>query len=413
MDDLRSSSRETDLTPFFLHYGLPSLSTGWDLLLHQALERQLLDLVAALESLRLLFGEFWLGGEGSFRLEVPPFLFLSPFHAQARERAIQLAGQFERVRKVSGFAKVMKDLTHRKASNYLHAYLQVETADLVMRQGLKVEFEPKDSIVGPADVLISGSMFSFSVDTRVVLKSDRWRKGEQMSDEISSWRMAFEHETGLRLRSDASALQLPAPEGLITLIDEAAIIACTTNEWPAIASGVVVDLRSDLDDEVISEGPRISEQDFRRVGNALADKAAEYTKTPTPTWVRLDALDGFWQFSPVAGLSMAGKVSAIAALVRLSLNDESGIDGVVLSSGAALSLGPNFASSCRGPNGIGLRVVLSPFTVRETVIIPLTEIGASHVPLWVSMYVAEPSSYSEASVVTNPHLGFLCTTFFV
>jgi hypothetical protein len=51
-------------------------------------------------------------------------------------------------------------------------------------------------------------------------------------------------------------------------------------------------------------------------------------------WLRVDVLDGMWQFTPWAGAGLRAKIGEIAPLVQLALDQAPESDGAVLTSGA-------------------------------------------------------------------------------
>ncbi len=108
-----------------------------------------------------------------------------------------------------------------------------------------------------------------------------------------------------------------------------------------------------------------------------------------PTWLRLDLLDGTWQFSELARRTLPEKSQWIAALVAQEAA-RTGIAGAVVSSGPLISPRAQ-AQEYAGPGGIfGLRRGIDALRVRETVVVPLSPQGVRQAEMWRDLSDAEP-----------------------
>jgi hypothetical protein len=137
------------------------------------------------------------------------------------------------------------------------------------------------------------------------------------------------------------------------------------------------------------ERPTVIADGWRRTRQRILDKAAK-DYGPTPHWVRIDVLDGLWQFTPWAGYSLADKVHAVATQLRKDLERHRKIAGLVLSSGATQAQGTftnETYTSRTGP--AGCRRVLPAGRVRDTVVVPLQVEASGDADLWLRMYDKE------------------------
>lgn len=78
---------------------------------------------------------------------------------------------------------------------------------------------------------------------------------------------------------------------------------------------------------------------WHRVEDALRDKARQLIGAPG-AWVRIDLHDGTFGFTNWAHQTMAERAQTMDYYVPHALEGFTSVDGVILSSGAAVSLGP-------------------------------------------------------------------------
>jgi hypothetical protein len=138
-------------------------------------------------------------------------------------------------------------------------------------------------------------------------------------------------------------------------------------------------------------GPVVSRDGWKRTGSKLTSKAhKEYSERPV--WLRVDVLDGLWQFTNWAEMDLESKLSAVAAKVHGDLAGSSSVAGVVLSSGAVRNPGGFIDELVRNAStkAIGLRRLLPFSRVRETMIVPVEAAHVEETQLWISLYDSEP-----------------------
>jgi hypothetical protein len=132
-------------------------------------------------------------------------------------------------------------------------------------------------------------------------------------------------------------------------------------------------------------------QGWPRVERRLLQKAAQAARAGGG-WLRVDLMDGTWQFTPWARASLREKVDQIAELPKSALCQVDGITGVVASSGACVAQGQFHGESARTPDHCyGFVRPLPGARVRETMIIPVSPGGRDEADLWAGLYNSEDS----------------------
>ncbi|HEV7495724.1 hypothetical protein [Baekduia sp.] len=135
-------------------------------------------------------------------------------------------------------------------------------------------------------------------------------------------------------------------------------------------------------------GPQMTGDSWARVGSRIRQKA-EIALESGPNWLRLDALNGLWQFTHWAAATLPAKLEALTAIARPALG---ALDGLVISSGLLLNQGdlPDDDFSARDGGAI-LRRRVSPLRVRETLVIPTVATPPKTAEFWRGVYAAEPT----------------------
>jgi hypothetical protein len=141
--------------------------------------------------------------------------------------------------------------------------------------------------------------------------------------------------------------------------------------------------------EVVLEGPSTPGAEWRRAHGIINGKAHDWVGSPLPVWLRFDLLDGTWLFSNWAQRPLPDKTEWMAALMTDAVAGTD-VAGVVVSCGSRLDPSAQDESYAGTGGIIGLRRHLDPLRARETIIVPLSKVGAGHQRLWVSLYDAEP-----------------------
>jgi hypothetical protein len=363
--------------------------------------------IAALSRLidqaELLLGKGWPRRQFERMGWWPAEFNLLAFHAAALPQFLALMLRFEGAVEEPTFAAVLRGLKRGATStDWRHALLQLEVSRALRDSDTAITFEPEiNGSRNKADLVIMHSADTpFLVETTSLARADVDLAWEAYEDKL--WQAVTALESGYNVRIAVK---------LIDHCDEAeTAVWLNAIKAAASSSGDAVQLvESPLGRaEVRRIGSPTPEHTFvgaaetrdgwRRLRRTLQAKARQ-SEGPLPVWVRVDALDGFFQFTEFATLDWAERVERVAANIREDLADASHLAGVVLSSGLAVALGATDSAvenqTTRSARGCGLRRLISAHTVRETVVVPLRDDVADQLERWITAYAEEPGWLSK------------------
>jgi hypothetical protein len=106
-------------------------------------------------------------------------------------------------------------------------------------------------------------------------------------------------------------------------------------------------------------------------------------------WLRLTVLNGLWPFTPWGRLPMSTeKVEALAGVLR-RIPGIATIDGVVMSSAAALYAGDLDGANAQIDGAFGASVAIEPLRARETIAVATNETGIGALDSWETLVRSE------------------------
>jgi hypothetical protein len=306
-------------------------------------------------------------------------------HRDAYSWLVELAIHFEELQGVDGLAKLRRALTRDPRPQQLaHASILLEVASLAISQELAVGLEVQRDGRPPVDVAVEGAAGELLVEARAILTSDKWRDQSASTDRL------FEEIHNLEFRYDVNC------EGsILEQIDEADIadllasaeigarVAAVGLVSPVVrSSGARLRFLPAGKQGVGLTGPQMVEDPWRHVMSRIRQKA-EQAAASGATWLRLDVLNGLWQFTRWGQLELGEKLDLVGT--ELGKVDDR-LQGIILSSGAlqaqAVFLDEDYASS----EGTALRRVLPLGRVRELLIV--APLGHQR-EVWTQVYAAE------------------------
>ncbi|MBY8863894.1 hypothetical protein K7711_46045 [Nocardia sp. CA2R105] len=328
----------------------------------------------------------------------PPEFNMLMFHTAALPQFLALVLRLEAAAKEPTFASVLRGLKRGVTpADWRHALLQLEVARALGSPDWAITFEPEiKGSRSKADVMVAPSTgAAFLVEITSLARADVDQVWEKSNHEV--WQAV----TALELRHNVCI----AAE-LIDHDDRTEIAAWLDAIETAAASSEheVQCVESPTGRaEVRRAGSAMAKSSFvgaiaardgwRRLGRALQGKARQ-SAGPLPVWLRVDALDGFFQFTEFATLDWTERVERVAANLREDLAGSSHLAGVVLSSGPAVAFGATNPKAenqaTHSTSGHGLRRLVSAHTVRETVVVALRDDATEQQERWVAAYVTEP-----------------------
>ncbi|WIY05602.1 hypothetical protein QRX60_17755 [Amycolatopsis mongoliensis] len=321
------------------------------------------------------------------------------FHAAALPQFLAFVMRLESATKEPTFTTVLRSLKRGvSTTDWRHALLQLEVHRALRSAGTAITFEPEISgSRNKADLLVTPTEGGapFLVETTSLARADVDQAWEAYEHRVWQTVTALELRHNVRIAVE-----------LIDHRDEA-----ETAAWLAAIEAVTVSSEHEVQRiespmgraEVRRAGSPTHERTFvgalatrdgwRRLGRALQGKARQ-SEGALPVWLRVDALDGFFQFTEFATLDWAERVDRVAANLRADLAGASHLAGVVLSSGPVVALGAADSTAenqtTRSTSGCGLRRLINAHTVRETVVVALRDDVADQQVRWTAAYAAEP-----------------------
>ncbi len=118
--------------------------------------------------------------------------------------------------------------------------------------------------------------------------------------------------------------------------------------------------------------------------------------------MRVDLLDGIWQFTEWARYDLAQKLLVLEGYLRQEFAGAATLAGFIVSTGPAMAHGTFTDEALQSELGsVALRRNLPPIGVRETLIVPMSDQGSSLVDFLATAYAAEPSSLDRSLQVAG------------
>jgi hypothetical protein len=321
-----------------------------------------------------------------------PALAYGSTHTVAYAELLELAVRLTLIDGLPGHAKLRAALASDPRPDVLaHTRTQLEVATLALRAGHDLVLEPSTGNRRPADVSFELEGNQVVVETRVVLTSDPWRHASRQTDKAFELISGLERSLGIRVEGDISRLLEPTELEQLewTIAQHAALVTIGAVAPPVRLFGAHLQVVPRGDEPANGlTGPQMTGDSWARVGSRIQQKA-EIARESGANWLRLDALNGLWQFTHWAAATLPAKLEALTAIARPALG---ALDGLVISSGLLLNQGdlPDDDFNARDGGAI-LRRRVSPLRVRETLVIPTVSTPPKTAEFWRGVYAAEPT----------------------
>jgi len=347
----------------------------------------------ALDELESVMGSDWLERYYDKAGHVPAEVNLGPAHVVAAGNLLDLALRYHVLAGAPGSGKVRNEMrSDLRDERRWHSALQLEVGALAAREGFSVALEARSPASNiPSDVVMRRDGQELRVETFAVLRDERAQQATAYWDRFSSrtlqisgeFNVGISGDTGPRLSSDDY-------EQLLQLIRAAAEEVAATGQERAIEyAGAQLRILPPGQDDYELTGAIEESQGWPRTESKLIRKAKQAARAGGG-WLRTDIRDGMWQFTPWARAHLRAKIEEVACLTTVALRQVPGIDGAVLSNGAGFAQGEFHGESARTAHGCyGIRRLIPAARVRETMIIPVTQLGRSQATLWLRMYDTE------------------------
>jgi len=299
----------------------------------------------ALTRLRTLLGDSWLARQYRKQGRLPGELIFAGSHRYALPQALWFTLRLDHAVAEPTFAKVKAELRRgADSATWRHTLLQLEVARAVEDQGDAVIFEP--AIPGSnkkGDLLVDGGTDrAWMVETTTIPRAAAdldWQDYEdQFVDSIR--RIELRHGVTCVVHLDDHMAQDETQAWLAAVESIAGSTTCLSGAYTVSSEIGVVTIHR----EAVPQGTTLFvgaaqyRDGWHRLGRKLSAKAVQI-RGPWPAWIRVDCLDGLFQFTEWAQMVPRERLAAIAAAIRENLKWPGNAEGVVLSSGPAVSIG--------------------------------------------------------------------------
>lgn len=344
----------------------------------------------ALETLGQNLGADW-PRRAWTKYSIPTFLLWSSSHTIAFARLLEVALRLEVVRNCSGAAKLRRVLRQDPREEQIaHLALQLELGGLALRQGYDIAFEQAVGSAPPVDVEVRLEDVIARIETFAILQDDHSRTAHDEVDELFEGIHQIEWRHGVSFRVAFPEQLTPAQsKAFLSALEDAATEGGEDRRDLAVG-GIPVQMFPDSHAEGSGlTGPKIGGDLWPRMASLITRKAEQAAGSGSDL-LRVDALQGLWQFTQWSLLSLDEKLKLLANALRPLLASNPHIAGLVVSSGPAMAQGVFDDEDVQEDDNIALRRNLQPIRVRETMII-VSETGVSQGRMFAELYRSEPS----------------------
>lgn len=345
----------------------------------------------AIDQLQVVLGEQWAMQQKS------NYLLASHFHAVAYAQLLEFALQLHLLSGATGMGQIHRDLINDvRPERRLHTQLMLDVASLAVQCGHSVNFEmPLKHGLSPTDVVLTTQHGSLEIEVSTVHMDQSMRDGIDYNDRIDRELDRIRSKYGVEISGSLeTVLSNIETSKWVASVEEAALWVKLNGKVQTVKhldDPVMVRPFSDMGRvQPVFTGPPILGKNNDRLHTKLLNKAAQAVGAGA-TWIRMDVIDGLWQFTPWAMQPLQEKGEELAKDIAEALSGIDGLHGAVLSSGPAMSLGQvvnECIQLCGG--GFAMALNLPSFRARETIIIPLQIGHDNDVAEWVEMYNGEP-----------------------
>jgi hypothetical protein len=323
------------------------------------------------------------------------------FHEGALVQFLALFTRLRGAAKDPTFASVLEGLRRgATVSDWRHALLQLEVGRAAAASGIRHSFEPYvPGSHSKADVRLElTDSRIIHVETTTLRKWQNDIETDLYEEQFQARLASIEQHFGVNIITGLqSRLDVSDTTQWLTQVSVAAEHVAATGS-PRLVQSEAGWVRIQVEDPqpnmpLFTGILRDGDSRFH-LARTLRRKARQ-SAGPIPTWIRVDVLDGLFQFTPWAQLKGVERVATIAETLRAELAGSDHVQGVICSSGIAASIG---ATDRRveeyldaTEHGVALRRLTSFHLARETIVVPLNGDSSEMVAAWTRAYSMEKS----------------------
>jgi hypothetical protein len=361
--------------------------------------------VWALANLERLLGPSWPGRQFRLYGRLPGELLMFASYQYVLPQFLSLVMRLRSAAGESTFDPVLAGLRRGlDSAGWRHLLLQMEVARAARTFDSAASFEPKvPGTDRKADVSLEPTDGKVElVETTTLFRSEVDRQWEEYEDRLRRSLMEIERRHGVySITHLTDHLDSAATEDWLLAVNVAAADASASGQQQKVrsAAGEILLCTTGFARRTATfTGAALTADGWRRLGRAVQGKARQSAGL-VPAWLRIDAMDGFFQFTDWAQLTGPQRTDRLADALANALVDATHLQGVILSSGLAVSLGatdPTIEDTTNTTSrGTALRRTVSPHLVRESALVPLHGAAAGMAANWASAYSTEPSWLDE------------------
>jgi hypothetical protein len=253
----------------------------------------------AVEILRALLGEDWLSAQSS---HIPSELIHASSHTTAFVRLLTLALRLDEFAQAPGAAVLRRNLaSDRRPESWRHVQLQLEVAALTRAEGAEIAFELGAKDAWPADIVATHGGSTLPIEAFAIYTSQDWRAADDASAEIADRLMTCQMRDDLSIVADfhGSVLASDELEDWLLRVEAAAEAVASDGLARTIVQGSVSAAIAPAGDGPPSRfsGPPIVFNGWSRILRRLEQKSIQASASLDNVWLRVDLLDGVWQFT--------------------------------------------------------------------------------------------------------------------
>ncbi|MER7209967.1 hypothetical protein ABT340_23160 [Streptosporangium sp. NPDC000239] len=363
-----------------------------------------LALEHVLHLLEDILGTSWVRRQYRKRGRLPAEVVLFASHRAALPQFLTLGMRLRAAAIEPTFRPVLGGLRKEPtSSDWRHALLQLEVARAAKAASWAYSFEPVLSGSDHrADLIISALGQEFFVETTTLFRTQQDLNSEKYEERFLEQIRAVERCFGIYAISELfQHVDETVTADWVEAIEAAAAEVRDARETHTVVSDVgKVKLQVNAaPPETVTFRGALRERDIgRRLCHTVRVKALQSLGS-VPTWLRVDALDGVFQFTEWARMPGTERVALLHDVLQPVISVAPHLHGVICSSGLAVSIGATDRIveevTVETSNGAMLRRLLGPHLAREMVIVSLQPEADSMAHAWAAAYANEPSWLDE------------------
>lgn len=265
---------------------------------------------------------------------------------------------------------------------------------MAAQAGFEPAFERSHRANRPFDVEIRSDSTAMRIETVALLRDARTRSDHEAVDDLFRSIRRIELECSVSFQ--ITFRRQLSPDATRRFVDglRAEAQEPEPREELTIEGTEVRILTTSSTEGARLRGPTIGGDLWPRMIGVLKRKS-EQARASGAEWVRLDALQGLWQFTHWSQLPLAEKLSSLRTRLEALLDATPHLHGVVISSGCLLAQGEFEDESVTDDAGFAIRRNIAPLRVRETIGLATKDVEQARTAI-VGLYESEPAWLSWA-----------------